>query len=68
MARICEEEISHVAAGVRWFEYLAKQRGLEPITTWKELVSANTKTALKPPFNVEARDRAKMSRAYYLDA
>ncbi|MCW9033131.1 MAG: ferritin-like domain-containing protein [Rhodospirillales bacterium] len=65
MARICEDEISHVAAGVKWFEHLAEQRGLEPIETFKTLVTQNTKTALKPPYNTEARDRAGMNRCYY---
>ncbi len=65
MARICEDEISHVAAGVRWFEHLTKQRGLHPINTFKELVIQNTKSVLKPPFNTQARDRAGMDREYY---
>ena len=65
MARIGEEEIDHVAAGVRWFEYVCNQRSLDPITTFKDLVAARFKGQIKPPFNTEARDRANMSVKYY---
>ena len=30
LQRIYEDEITHVAAGTRWFQFVAKQRGLEP--------------------------------------
>ena len=65
MARIGEEEIDHVAAGVRWFEYVCNQRVLDPVSTFKNLVAERFKGQIKPPFNTEARDRANMSVKYY---
>ena len=65
MALIGEEEIDHVAAGVRWFEFTCEQRGLEPISTFKSLTIKNLKGSLKPPFNHAARDKADMNPAYY---
>lgn len=65
MAQIGKEEIDHVAAGVRWFEYICKKRDLEPISTFKSLTVKNFKGSLKPPFNQAARDLADMNRAYY---
>lgn len=62
---IAEEEIAHVAAGVRWFEHGCAQRGLEPIATHKALVAKNFRGQIKPPFNTDARDRAGFKRAYY---
>lgn len=62
---IAEDEISHVAAGIRWFEHGCAQRGLEPIATYKALVAERFRGQIKPPFNLEARDRAKFARAYY---
>lgn len=65
MAEIGAEEVSHVAAGTKWFEYLCGQWGVDPVGAFRELVATRFKGQIKPPFNVEARDRAGMSRAYY---
>lgn len=59
------EEIPHVAAGVRWFEFLARQRGLEPIAAFHEIIETRFGGNLKPPFNSQARDAAGMAPAYY---
>jgi uncharacterized ferritin-like protein (DUF455 family) len=55
---ILEQEIGHVAAGQRWFVWLAARRGLDPRTAWKDLVTARFKGTLKPPFNEAARRSA----------
>ena len=65
MAEIADDEISHVAAGVRWFEHVCGVRALEPVATFKALVSERFRGPLKPPFNTEARDHAGMARSYY---
>lgn len=65
MAEICEDEISHVAAGVRWFEYVCKQRGIAPIETYQNLIRERYNGQVKGPFNLDARDRAQFNRAYY---
>ena len=65
MAEIGEDEIAHVAAGVRWFEHLCANRGLVPVATFHDLVKTRFKGQIKPPFNTDARSRAGLSRAYY---
>ena len=62
---IYDDEISHVAAGRRWFEHICAGRGLDPVPTYHELVRRHFRGALKPPFNTEARGRAGFSAAYY---
>jgi uncharacterized ferritin-like protein (DUF455 family) len=62
---IYADEIGHVAAGRRWFEWLCAQRGLPPVETWHALVRTHFRGALKPPFNDEARAKAGFSSAYY---
>lgn len=65
MATIADDEVSHVAAGVRWFEFVCEKRGLEPISTFKTRITKTLKGRLKPPFNHAARDLAGMDKAYY---
>ncbi len=62
---IGEEETPHVAAGVRWFKFLAERRGLEPVSTFHGFVRARFKGYIKPPFNQTARDSALMDREFY---
>jgi uncharacterized ferritin-like protein (DUF455 family) len=62
---IYADEIGHVEAGRRWFEWLCAQRGLPPVETWHALVRTHFRGALKPPFNDEARAKAGFSSAYY---
>ena len=59
------EEIPHVAAGVRWFEYLCARRSLEPVATFRRLVDEHFRGTLKPPFNDDARAEAGFSPNYY---
>lgn len=65
LTTIYRDEIGHVAAGRRWFEFLCERRGLEPIAAWRALVAQHFKGALKPPFNDDARAAAGFARAYY---
>ena len=62
---IYRDEIGHVAAGRRWFEWLCERRGLAPVETWRALVRQHFKGALKPPFNDEARAAAGFTAKYY---
>ena len=62
---IAAEEIPHVAAGVRWFEYMCAARDLEPKSTYQRLVRARFKGALKPPFATAARSAAGFDPAWY---
>lgn len=62
---IYEDEIGHVAAGVRWFDFLCGQRGIAPEAYFRQLVEQNFHGRLKPPFNQAARLRAGMAASLY---
>jgi uncharacterized ferritin-like protein (DUF455 family) len=63
--RIYHDEIGHVAAGIRWFEWLCVKQGHEPRRMFHILVRRYFKGALKPPFNRGAREEAGFSADYY---
>jgi uncharacterized ferritin-like protein (DUF455 family) len=65
LARIYEDEIGHVAVGVRWFKLACRERGLDPEATFHNRVRRYFTGALKPPFNRAARDRAGFPATYY---
>ncbi|MDH3335451.1 MAG: ferritin-like domain-containing protein [Rhodospirillaceae bacterium] len=65
MRQITDDEISHVAAGVRWFEHICKIRKIEPIAHFHELLKSRFKGQLKPPFAHDLRARAGMDIGYY---
>lgn len=62
---IYREEITHVAAGERWFAWLCRRQGRAPGVAWEALVGQHFKGVLKPPFNDEARRAAGMSPDVY---
>ncbi len=64
--RILTDEITHVATGNRWFQYICARENIEPRATWQRLVQKNFKGLLKPPFNSAARDRAGLTEDYYV--
>ena len=66
LKRIASDEIDHVAAGVEWFAYLCAVQRFEPVETWRRLVAANFRGAIKPPFNDSARDKAGLTKEYYI--
>jgi uncharacterized ferritin-like protein (DUF455 family) len=47
---ILSEEQGHVFIGNKWFNALCKDRQLEPLTTFRELISKHVKGQIKPPF------------------
>ncbi len=65
LRRIYEDEIAHVAAGRRWFEWACARRGLDPVETYHDRVRRYFKGALKPPFNEAARAQAGLAATYY---
>ena len=62
---IYEEEISHVAAGSRWFKFMAKKGDIDPEEWFQDLVQSYFKGQLKRPFNVPARNKAGMPVSFY---
>jgi uncharacterized ferritin-like protein (DUF455 family) len=62
---IYREEIGHVAAGQRWFQWECARRGADPVEAYRDLVRRYHGGALKPPFNRAARDQAGFAPAFY---
>jgi uncharacterized ferritin-like protein (DUF455 family) len=58
---ILRDEVGHVAAGTRWFDYLCAQRGLEPETTYFGLLAEYFPDGPRCPLHVEARRAAGFS-------
>lgn len=62
---IHDDEITHVAAGRRWFEHVCAEQAVEPIPTWQRLVKTYFKGSLKRPFNEASRSKAGFAAAFY---
>lgn len=62
---IYRDEIGHVATGRKWFEQIARTRGLAPRDAWLGLVSDRFRGEIKPPFNRAARDAAGLPADWY---
>jgi len=55
LAIIQRDEVGHVAIGNRWYRYLCTVRGLDPIATFRELLSQYGRLRLRRPFDEIAR-------------
>lgn len=55
---ILREEVGHVKVGTRWFNYLCGLRGLEPYSTFKQLLETYFNGEIRGPFHTEARLKA----------
>ncbi len=64
---IAHDEISHVAAGRKYYEMACDQRSLPYYTTWHAMLRKHFRGPLKPPFNDKARYEAGMPPDYYQD-
>ncbi len=62
---IHDDEITHVAAGKRWFDWLCAERSQTPETVWRDLVRTHFKGLVKPPFNEKSRALAGMQPDFY---
>jgi uncharacterized ferritin-like protein (DUF455 family) len=58
---ILRDEIGHVAIGNRWYGWLCRQQGLEPLAHYRLLARTHAAPRLKPPFNTTARLAAGFS-------
>lgn len=65
LGRIYEDEIDHVATGMRWFAHACEADRVDPVTTWIVCVGRYFRDGLKPPFNDSARARAGLTPDYY---
>lgn len=60
---ILRDEIGHVAIGNTWFNWLCRERELEPIAAYKSLAEQYQAPTLRKPFNLEARRKAGFTEA-----
>lgn len=60
---IFNDEIGHVKIGNYWYHQLCKQRQLDPMKTFKDLVNKHIGSQIRGPFNIEARKLADFSQA-----
>jgi uncharacterized ferritin-like protein (DUF455 family) len=66
LSRILIDEERHVLAGTKWFRCLGELRRVHPASTWRSLVARHFRGSLKPPFNDSARERAGLTRDFYM--
>ncbi len=66
MKIIYEEEIRHVYAGQKWFNFLCIQESLAPHKTYHSLIKKYFKGLIKPPFNIDARAKAGLDKDFYM--
>lgn len=62
---IYAEEVSHVAYGSKWFNWLCGAEGLDPKEAFHKLVRMYFHGGLKPPFNEEKRAEAGLPPDFY---
>jgi uncharacterized ferritin-like protein (DUF455 family) len=55
LERILDDEIRHVEAGSRWFNFLCRVRGMEPVATFAQLLAEYGIGRMKQPLNIPAR-------------
>lgn len=58
---ILRDEVGHVLIGNRWFNWLCRQRGLDPIPAFAQICVQYKAPPLRGPFNLEARRAAGFS-------
>ena len=58
---ILRDEIGHVEIGNRWYRQLCRERGLDPVALYPDLVRRYEAPRLRPPFNLSARQAAGFS-------
>ena len=61
------DEVTHVTTGHRWFTWVCEREGVDPVVAFREEVKKGWRGEVKGPFNVEDREKAGMTRAFYED-
>lgn len=64
---IYDEEIGHVAIGMRWFRHVAENRGRPAKELFQDMVREHFGGSLKPPFNRDARGLADFPEDFYAE-
>ncbi|KAF8198295.1 hypothetical protein K438DRAFT_1824152 [Mycena galopus ATCC 62051] len=66
MEIIHADEVTHVTSGHRWFTWLCeKEGGIDPVATFREEVRRGWRGNVKGPFNLEDREKAGLTPAFY---
>jgi uncharacterized ferritin-like protein (DUF455 family) len=60
---ILRDEVGHVAIGNRWYRWLCERDGLDPLVHYAVLAARHDAPKSKPPFNLDARERAGFTAA-----
>jgi len=60
---ILRDEVGHVEAGSRWFRHLCEQRGLDPESTYFELLEEHLGSGIRCPLHKAARREAGFSES-----
>ncbi len=58
LAIILRDEITHVAAGSRWFRYACEREKKNPEAIFMQLIKENSLAQIKKPLHIEARKKA----------
>lgn len=66
LKQIHRDEITHVAAGQRWFSYICALKGVDRYKTFHDIVKNLFWGSLRPPFNERDRLEAGLDQNYYL--
>lgn len=61
LSLILRDEVGHVRIGNHWYRHLCRERGLDPIALYPDLVERFEAPRLRPPFNLDARAAAGFS-------
>ena len=62
---IYTDEKGHVGIGAKWFRFFCARDGHDPVRRFQDLVRANFRGEVKPPFNVLARAEAGLTPLFY---
>jgi uncharacterized ferritin-like protein (DUF455 family) len=62
LGRILDDEIGHVLAGSHWFHHVCRQRELEPVKTFADLLRMHLPGHNTMPLNISARRQAGFSQ------
>lgn len=58
--------MTHVTSGHRWFTWLCEKEGnIDPVATFREEVRRGWRGNVKGPFNIEDREKAGLTPAFY---
>lgn len=60
---ILRDEVGHVQVGNHWYAHLCAERGLEPVSYYRQLTRQYRAPKPRPPLNTEARLRAGFTEA-----